>query len=137
MYFLLKMKICHYCHLTFTTPKTWHEKSFTSSNTPRCRDRITAEAITGFVGILTTLGGLVLLAVLLTTISDYFAKQVEVPVDVKHHCEMSREMSTTFSGCVGMGDGLTFRFLEKLDLGRCFGSYCFCQFPRTHSSLMV
>jgi hypothetical protein len=29
------------------------------------------------VGILTTLGGLVLLAVLLTTISDYFAKQVE------------------------------------------------------------
>jgi len=36
-----------------------------------------ASAITGFVGILTTLGGLVLLAVLLTTISDYFAKQVE------------------------------------------------------------
>ncbi|CAJ1328436.1 unnamed protein product [Effrenium voratum] len=36
-----------------------------------------ASAITGFVGILTTLGGLVLLAVLLTMISDYFAKQVE------------------------------------------------------------
>ncbi|CAE7409297.1 Slc35a3, partial [Symbiodinium necroappetens] len=34
-----------------------------------------APAIMGFVGILTTLGGLILLAVLLTTISDYFAKQ--------------------------------------------------------------
>lgn len=36
-----------------------------------------APAIMGFVGILTTLGGLILLAVLLTTISDYFAKQVQ------------------------------------------------------------
>ena len=48
-----------------------------SRSVSRSRKKECSEAITGFVGIVTTLGGLVLLAVLLTTISDYFAKQVE------------------------------------------------------------
>lgn len=70
-----------------------------------------ASAITGFVGILTTLGGLVLLAVLLTTISDYFAKQVEaskqgrdVVVEGGHilllgHSVQTKQLLEEFAAC--------------------------------------
>jgi len=70
-----------------------------------------APAITGFVGIVTTLGGLVLLAVLLTTISDYFAKQVEaskqgrdVVVEGKHllllgHSVQTKQLLEEFALC--------------------------------------
>ena len=45
-------------------------------------------------------------------------------------------VSTTFSVCVGMGDGLTFRFQEKLNLEGCFGSYCLVHFHE-HTLVLV
>ena len=61
---------------------------------------------------------------------------IEISPILMHMLVFGGVMSTTFSVCVGMGDGLTFRFREKLDLEGCFGSYCLVHFHE-HTLVLV
>ena len=168
MYFLLKMNICHYCHLTFYIPQ---EKAMACFFSPAEIRRITLGDHrlrwylnhAGWIGSLSSSahdhlrllrqasGGPSVVDVETPSffqaiswkanmsvenqwLEDVFP--IEISPFLMHMLVFGGVMSTTFSVCVGMGDGLTFRFQEKLGLEGCFGSYCLVHFHE-HTLVLV